>query len=173
MSLLAAPQRALWFQQRVQLYSLWNASEIFCVLVPPASNMRVLSPHARPQAPSFSFHTSTCPMSTSRNSGKFLPFEVLMIPAGRQKNKNKNKTVSFFSPPEYNVLPRHCPNASIQANEKCVLNKPRKDFSLRSQLGLALGSHFYQFLYLNMLTWCSCVLAGAAISPSIIIWIDW
>jgi len=66
-------------------------------------------------------------MTTSgitRNSSKFLALEVTMIPAGMQKKK---KSLFLFSP-ENNVLPRHCSNASNEANERFVLTDQRKDF---------------------------------------------
>lgn len=65
----------------------------------------------------FSFHTSPFQITTSRitrNSRKFLALDVPMIPAGMRKR------LSYFSP-EDNVLPRDCPRASNEANERFVL----------------------------------------------------
>jgi hypothetical protein len=115
-SLYTAPQWALWLWQRVQLYPLQNALQIFCALVKLAENMG--STPAPPWVLNFfSFHPSTFQTTTSRitrNSSKFLAFEVPMIPAGIQKD------CLFFSLGN-NVLPRSCSNASNQANERFVL----------------------------------------------------
>lgn len=82
-SLSGAPQWALWFWQRVQLYPLRSAfTNILCT---GATGIKHRQP---PRVPNFSFHTSTFQMTTSRitrNSSKFLALEVPMIPAGMQK----------------------------------------------------------------------------------------
>lgn len=82
-SLSGAPQWALRFWQRVQLYPLRNAfTDILCA---GATGIK----HTVPRVPNFSsFHTSTLQMTTSRitrNSSKFLALEVPMIPAGMRK----------------------------------------------------------------------------------------
>lgn len=54
-SLVAAPQWALWFWQTVQLYPLWNALQIFCMLVQLAENME--SPPPPQKCPTSSLFT--------------------------------------------------------------------------------------------------------------------
>lgn len=119
-SLSAAPQWALWSGQRGQLFPLrkgiYKYSVCWC-------NWH--KTQTAPWVSNFSFHTSTFEMTTSRitrNSSKFLALGVPMIPAGMQKR------LSF--PPENNVLPRHCPNTSNEANERFVLNNLWKDCPL-------------------------------------------
>lgn len=112
-SLSAVPRWALWLWQWVRLYPLWNAfTNTLCA---GATGIK----HRQPN----SFHTSTFQITAgriTRNRSKFLALEVPMIPAGMQKRP------SFF-PPENNVLPRHCPNVSNEANERFVLTNLWKD----------------------------------------------
>lgn len=78
------------------------------------------------------------------NRSKFLALDVPMIPAGMQKRP------SFF-PPENNVLPRHGPNVSNEANKRFVLTNLWKDSPARSRLGPKIELYYTQCLCLKKL----------------------
>lgn len=125
-SLSAAPQWALWFWQRVQLYPLWNAfTNILCA---GATGIKHRQPPGCPTSSPFTLEhfkwlQAELPETAVDSWHWKFPWSQLACKKG----------CLFFFCPENNVLPRHSPNASNGANERFVLTNPWKDFPLLSK----------------------------------------